>query len=175
MRVNVRDIISAVVFYGAALLILTILVRVGRTYGWAKVDEEFKLMEPALPRGHYKWIDKRAGTTESLHYNDLIMFETPPWKRVAWDYEFGRVIGLPGDLVEMRYGQVRRVERTDSGLAEPEKLVEPYVPPYQRPEDFGQFIVPRNAVFILFDQRRRRPPLRDLIVPERVIYGRVIR
>lgn len=173
--VNVRDVISSVIFYGGLVVVLSIIVRIGRTYTWAKVDEKFKKMEPTLARGHYKWIDKRVRTADRIHYNDLIMFRRPPWKQVEWDYEFGRVIGKPGDLVEMRYGKISRAERTKDGLAEKEELVEHYVPPYQRPKGFSEFIVPRNAIFVMFDQRRRRPKLRELVVPLRAIYGKVIR
>jgi signal peptidase I len=173
--VNVRDVISSVIFYGALVLALMFIVRVGRTYGWAKVDEDFKDMEPALSRGHYHWIDKTARTPETLHHNDLVMFRRPPWKRANWDYEFGRVIGLPGDVVGLKLGQIWRADRVKGKLSDRELLAEHYTQPYHRPDDFSEFIVPENTLFVMFDQRRRRPPLRELIVPARAIHGRVLR
>ena len=174
--VNVRDVISSIIFYGALIVALMILVRIGRTYGWAKVDEQFREMEIALPRGHYVWINKRARTPDRIQHNDFIVYTRPPWKRIHWDKEFGRVIGLPGDLVRMRRGKIYRSERgRDGALSEEEMLTEHYTLPYQLPQDFSEFIVPRNCVFVMFDQRRGRQQLRNLIVPARAIQGKVIR
>jgi len=173
--VNVRDVISSIIFYGLIIVILTVIVRVGRTYGWAKVDEEFKEMEPGIGRGEYMWINKRACKVEDIRHNDMIVYRRPPWKRVNWTTEVARVIGLPGDLVRLRFTQIFRAERQKDGqLAEEAPVTEYYVAPYQRPQDFGQFMVPRNTVFVMFDQRRGRQELRNLIVPERSILGKVI-
>lgn len=173
---NVRRIISSVVFYGGVIVAMALLVSLGQTYGWAKVDEEFRAMEPALARSHFKWINKRARTIDRIRYDDLIMFLRPQWKSAPYDYEFGRVIGRPGDVLKMTRGKIVRRARGDGTLGEPEPLSEPYVRrEYQRCKDFSEFIVPRNTLFVMFDDRGRRPQLRSLLVPLHAIYGKVIR
>ncbi|MBN1484118.1 MAG: signal peptidase I [Chloroflexia bacterium] len=54
-----------------------------------------------------------------------------------------RVIGLPGELVEIRNGQV---------LIDGAFLEEPYLPPV-RPQDYGPIQVPADHVFVLGDNR----------------------
>jgi signal peptidase I len=55
-----------------------------------------------------------------------------------------RVIGLPGEEIEARDGEV---------LIDGEKLREPYLPAGVRTEDFGPVTVPKGRVFVMGDNR----------------------
>ena len=41
--------------------------------------------------------------------------------------------------------------------------------------DFSPFVVPRNTLFVMFDKRNHREELRNLLVPQRAIHGKVLR
>jgi len=174
--INPRDIISSVIFYGGVLALSLLLIHVGSTYGWQKVHERYRAMEPRLHRGHYVWINKRARRPESIDHNDIIMYRRPLWKHAPYTYEFGRVIGKPGDVVELRdNAKIYRAVRREGKLGPKESLTEHYVSELHHPEEFSEFIVPRNTIFVMPDRRTVRPPLRNLLVPIRSIYGKVIR
>lgn len=175
MPMSARDILGSVVFYTGATLVMLLLVRLGTKYGVEKVAQEFTRMEPRLERGGNVFINKWARRPEDLDYEDIIMFRKPPWKRAPYSYEFGRVVGKPGDLVELRGAKLYRAERREGKLETKQPITEPYLNPRDRPADFSPFIVPRNTVLVLFDDRNHREPLRDLLVPVRSIYGRVLR
>ncbi|MFW6108513.1 MAG: signal peptidase I [bacterium] len=169
-----RDLVSSAIFYTGVGLGCFALVHFGSTYGLVKVDQEFRAMEPKLGRGHYVRINRRVDRPELLRYGDIIMYRKPMWKRARYDNEFARVVGKPGDVVELRDYRLWRSTRQDGKLGPHEKISEPYISGHHRPAGFSPFVVPRNCVFVLFDDRSRREPLRNLIVPARSIRGRVI-
>ena len=172
---NWRDIVSSIIFYAGVAGGCALLVHYGSSYGWHKVDEQFRDMEPRLSRGHYVWIDRRARRPEGFAIGDVVMYKRPVWKRAKYHYEFARVIAKPGDVVEMKNYRLYRAERRDDGKLGPkDKVTERYIQASQRPKEFSSFVVPRNCLFVMYDDRRRRPPLRNLIVPTRCIFGRVL-
>jgi hypothetical protein len=83
------------------------------------------------------------------------------------------VLGKPGDVVAMRSHKVHRAERREGELGPLQPVSEPYVEPRDLPDDFSEFVVPRSTLFVLYDKRRRRPPLRDLLIPVRAVRGRM--
>lgn len=170
---NIRDLISSILFYAGVFLISMLLIRVGSRYGFYSVHQDFRLMEPRLQRGSHVFLDRARRLPEELTYGNIIMYRRPAWKRAAYNNAFGRVLGKPGDVVEMRNHRLYRAERREGTLAPLEMVSEPYVDPRDLPQDFSAFLVPRNTVFVLHDNRRRREPLRNLIVPARAIRGRV--
>ena len=172
---NWRDIVSSIIFYGGVGVGCVLLVQFGSSNGWYKVDEKFRDMEPKLKRGEYVWLDKRARKPEQFHYGDVIMYRVPIWKqsRSPYEYEFARVVGRPGDVVEMKGYRLYRCERRDGKVGPREKIQEHYVEERYRPKDFSPFVVPRGTLFVLYDDRSNRPSLRDLLVPIRSMKGRV--
>ena len=169
---NVRDIISSIIFYAGVVCITLLLIRVGSRYSFAKVHQEFRGMEPRLQRGDHVFLDKGIRRPEQLEYGDIIMYRRPLWKRGAFDYEFARVMGKPGDVVSMSNHKLYRAEGRAGELLTEEPVGEPYLNPRDRPEDFSPFVVPRNTVLVMHDNRRKREPLRNLLVPVRAIRGR---
>jgi len=175
MAMTVRDILSSSLFYLGVVVVTFVLLRVGTQYGLENVDQSFTQMEPRIERGAHLFINKYARTPDDLMYEDIIMYKRPPWKRVSYVYEFARIVGKPGDLVEITASKLWRAERRDGKLGVKQPVTEPYLDPRDRPPDFSAFIVPRNYVLVLHDRRDHREPLRNLLIPARAIEGRVIR
>ena len=174
-NVSVRDIVSSVIFYAGMILLSLLLLRVGTRYSMEKVHEDFRGMEPRLQRGSHIFLNKTLRQPDQLSYDDIIMYKRPAWKRASYAYELARVLGKPGDLVEMRDRRLYRAERRDGKLGPLQLVNEPYVDPRDIPTDFSAFAVPRNTIFVMQDDRDRRESLRNLLVPVRSIAGRMIR
>jgi signal peptidase I len=172
--VSIRDMVSSAIFYAGMIGLTAVLIHYGSKYGWEKVDEQFRSMEPRLTRGDHVWVNRHVRRPDQLQYLDIILRERPVRKRTSYNYEFARVIGKPGDVVKMEQHRIYRAERADDKLGRMEPITEHYVQLHQRPPDFAEFIVPRNTVFVMFDDRLSRDPLRDLIVPARAIVGKVL-
>jgi len=152
-----------------------LLLHVGTRYGCGRVPQEFTRMQPRIERGANLWLNKHACEPEDLEYGDIIMYRRPLWKRASYNYEFARVLGKPGDVVRLAHSKLYRAERREDKLEPEHEVQENYLNPRDRPADFSAFVVPRNTLFVLFDDRNHREPLRDFLVPVRAIYGRVVR
>jgi len=171
---NVRDALSSAVFYCGSFLLFYLMVSLGSTYGWEGVHERFRSMEPTLKRNHHYWVDKRVRSAGQLGYEDIIMYERPLQKRSHYRYEFARVVGRPGDIIELQDGKLFRQERLQGALGERRLVSEHYAHALRFRAKFEAFMVPRDTVFVLYDDRNEFPPLRDLLVPNRAIHGKVI-
>lgn len=96
-------------------------------------------MVPTIQPGDRLLTEKLVWRFTGLDRGDIVVF-TPPFK--GEDY-LKRVIGLPGETVEVRNGQVRV-----NGVA----LSEPYIK--ERPRyTYGPVAVPRGKVLVLGDNR----------------------
>ncbi|HUT34050.1 MAG TPA: signal peptidase I [Planctomycetota bacterium] len=175
MPMKPRDIISSAIFYTGLVGATLLLVHLGTKYGIEKVPQDFTRMQPRLERGGHLFVNKRARDPETLDYGDIIMYRRPLWKRASYEYEFARVVGKPGDVVELTGSKLYRSERREGKLEAKQPVSESYLNPRDRPGDFSPLIVPRNTVLVLFDSRDHREPLRDFLVPARAIHGRVVR
>jgi signal peptidase I len=171
---SVRDAVSSAIFYAGVAIICSLLIRTGTTYSWQKVDDEFTLMDPRIKRGSHVWVNKRIRRPGELAYEDIIMFEPPLGRERRFPREFARVIGKPGDVVELQGDELYRAERQDGELAPKQRITEHYVKTHRRRISVPELMVPRNCVFVLFDDRGERMDPRHLIVPTRAIRGKVI-
>jgi len=169
-----RDLVSSVIFYALVGAACLALVEFGSKYKLAKVDEQFREMEPKIAHGEYARVNRRICHPDQLHYTDIIMYRVPMWKRSSFRNAFARVVGLPGDVVEVKDHVLYRAERRDGKLGPRQRVSEPYLRPGTRSRNFSPFVVPRNCVFALYDERSGRGSLRDHIIPARSIRGRVI-
>jgi len=175
MPMKPRDILSSAIFYTGLIAFTLLLVTLGTRYGCGRVPQAFTRMQPRIERGANLWINKHACEPADLEYGDIIMFRRPQWKRVSYAYEFARVLGKPGDMVRLSHNRLYRAERRAGKLEAEHEVDERYLNPRDRPADFSALVVPRNTVFVLFDDRSHREPLRDFLIPVRAIQGRVVR
>jgi signal peptidase I len=104
-------------------------------------------MEPTLLTGVSVFSDKLTPRLRSLERGDIIVFRPPEGES---SHELvKRVIGLPGETVELKEKKV---------YINGEALTEPYVQHKRKDEllqgdSLGPLIVPRGAVFVLGDNR----------------------
>ena len=100
----------------------------------------------------------------NIHRGDLIVFHYPKNPRESY---IKRVVGLPGDKVEMRDGVV---------YVNSEELNEPYVLPGYRGHDYMQAeVVPPDDYFVLGDHRDSSSDSRSWgFVDRPKIYGKAV-
>ncbi|ABS20756.1 signal peptidase I [Bacillus cytotoxicus] len=103
-------------------------------------------MRPALEDGDKVIINKLAKRFESYDREDIIVVKTD-------NFYVKRVIGLPGDVIEMKNDQLYINHQVHS---------EPYLEKNRKhakqllvhlTEDFGPITVPKNKIFVMGDNR----------------------
>lgn len=99
-------------------------------------------MEPTIQIGDRVWTDKLFLRFNPIERGDIVVFDPPP--PVVSEYPYiKRVIGLPGETVEIREGQV---------LVNGEPLTEPYIAEAPR-YHFGPVEIPEGQYLVLGDNR----------------------
>lgn len=98
-------------------------------------------MQPTLHEGQFILVNKLAYRLGDFHRGDIIIFHYPLMPKE--DY-IKRVIGLSGDTVVVRGGQV---------VVNGEALGESYIA--QQPMYTGEWTVPKGQIFVLGDNRNQ--------------------
>lgn len=99
-------------------------------------------MEPTILGGDRVWTDKLFLRFGEIKRGDIVVFDPPP--QVITDFPYiKRVIGLPGETVEIAGGQV---------LINGEPLEEPYIAESPR-YHFGPVEIPSGKYLVLGDNR----------------------
>ncbi len=121
-------------------------------------------MEPLLLDGERIVVNKFIYRFQPIERGDVVVFWFPRDPSISF---IKRVVGLPGDLVEIRSGQL-----LVNGLAAPEA----YLPSSFRDGDsFPPTEVRKGYYFVLGDHRRSSNDSRSWgEVPEKYIYGRAV-
>lgn len=96
-------------------------------------------MQPTLHEGEFILVNKLAYRLGDFQRGDIVVFHHDPTE----DY-IKRVIGLPGDVVEVRDGQV---------LINNELITEEYIA--ASPRYTGTWEVPEGEIFVLGDNRNQ--------------------
>ncbi len=121
-------------------------------------------MQPTLVEGNIIMVNKLAYKFGEMQTGDVLIFHAP--NNRSEDF-IKRLIGKPGDLVEVKNGQVF----VNSVL-----LIEPYIA--APPEYSGSWLVPEDAIFVLGDNRNQSSdshswgfvPLSDVVGKALVVY-----
>jgi signal peptidase I len=153
IRVWTRDLLIAI---GLALVIIVFL--------YQPVKVEGTSMAPLLSDQERIFINKFVYRFEPIHRGDVVVF----WYPVDHSKSFiKRVVGLPGEKVEIRQGTV---------YVDGKILPEPYVPPqYEDLSDFGEKTVPPDSYFVMGDHRISSNDSRVFgPVASQYIYGRAV-
>jgi signal peptidase I len=153
IRVWTRDLLIAI---GLALVIIVFL--------YQPVKVEGTSMAPLLSDQERIFINKFVYRFEPIERGDVVVFWYPLDRSKSF---IKRVVGLPGETVEIRQGDVY-VNGTP--------LPEPYVPAqYEDLSDFGPVRVPRDSYFVMGDHRISSNDSRVFgPVANRFIYGRAV-
>jgi signal peptidase I len=153
IRVWTRDLLIAI---GLALVIIVFL--------YQPVKVEGTSMAPLLSDQERIFINKFVYRFEPIQRGDVVVF----WYPLDHSKSFiKRVVGLPGEAVEIRQGAVY----VDGRI-----VPEPYVPPqYEDLSDFGPVRVPTDSYFVMGDHRISSNDSRVFgPVASRFIYGRAV-
>ena len=153
IRVWTRDLLIAI---GLALVIIVFL--------YQPVKVEGTSMAPLLSDQERIFINKFVYRFEPIQRGDVVVFWYPLDRTKSF---IKRVVGLPGETVEIRQGIVYV-----NGKAVPE----PYVPPqYEDMSDFGPVTLPQDKYFVMGDHRISSNDSRVFgPVSSRYIYGRAV-
>jgi signal peptidase I len=153
IRVWTRDLLIAI---GLALIIIVFL--------YQPVKVEGTSMAPLLSDQERIFINKFVYRFEPIDRGDVVVFWYPLDRSKSF---IKRVVGLPGETVEIRQGLV---------YVNGNPLPEPYVPPqYEDLSDFGPVRVPRESYFVMGDHRISSNDSRVFgPVASRYIYGRAV-
>jgi len=119
-------------------VVLAVILYFGIDAVIARVRVENISMEPTLVPGEFLMVNKLAYKFGLPKYGDIIVFHYDPTE----DF-IKRVIGLPGDTVEVKGGVVYMNNQA---------FTEPYI---NEPPDYtGTWSVPADSLFVLGDNRR---------------------
>jgi signal peptidase I len=153
IRVWSRDLLIAI---GLALIIIVFL--------YQPVKVEGTSMAPLLSDQERIFINKFVYRFEPIERGDVVVFWYPLDRTKSF---IKRVVGLPGETVEIRQGTL---------LVNGAVIPEPYVPPqYEDLSDFGPVRVPKGSYFVMGDHRISSNDSRVFgPVADRFIYGRAV-
>jgi len=153
IRIWTRDLLIAI---GLALVIIVFL--------YQPVKVEGTSMAPLLSDQERIFINKFVYRFEPIERGDVVVF----WYPLDHTKSFiKRVVGLPGEMVEIRQGTL---------YVNGKVVPEPYVPPqYEDSSDFGPVRVPKESFFVLGDHHISSNDSRVFgPVSSQYIYGRAV-
>jgi len=148
-----RDILFA---FATAIFIVIFVVQ--------PVKVEGTSMQPRLVDQERIFVNRFIYRFADIHRGDIVVFWYP---RDTSKSFIKRVLAVPGDEVEIRYGSV---------FVNGEKVSEPYLKPEFRDHDsYRKVVVPDGRYFVLGDHRNSSNDSRNWgFVPRDLIYGKAI-
>jgi len=128
------------------------------------VKVEGTSMQPHLFDQERIFVNKFVYHFSEIERGDIVVFWYPKDPEKSF---IKRVVGLPGETVEIRSGFVWINEK---------QLIEPYVPAeYFDPASYDPVVVPRGHYFVLGDHRNSSSDSRVWgVVPHRNIFGKAL-
>jgi signal peptidase I len=111
-------------------------------------------MENTLQPGEYVLVDKLTPRLDDYNRGDVVVFTPPPGYDQGGNTPFiKRVIGVPGDTIDLRDGQV-----LVNGTALDEPYTYPGTDPHQptvAPPDRAEWTVGQDELFVMGDHREQ--------------------
>jgi signal peptidase I len=135
-----RSIIEWILVIGGALAV-ALLVKTFLLQAFYIPSES---MVSTLEVGDRVLVNKLSYDVEDVERGDIIVFEKPEGEAGDIDDLIKRAIGLPGETIEGREGQV---------FIDGEPLDEPYLDEGVTTSDFGPVEVPEGMLFMMGDNR----------------------
>lgn len=136
-------------------IVLTVLIFLGiQTFVAQPYKVQQSSMETTLMPEQYVLVDKLTPRWAPYQRGDIVVFDPPEtWRTGGSNVPFiKRVIGLPGDTVELRDG---RVFVNDVELNEPYIYLENGVPQPTEPQSGGatEWVIPDGQLLVMGDHR----------------------
>lgn len=136
-KIDKKEILSWIMYIGSAILISLFLTRFVILNAYIPTGSMENTIMPGdrvfASRLHYLFTDPKRG--------DIIVFKYPDNENENY---VKRVIGLPGETVEIKNGEV---------YIDDVKLEEPYIKEEMLKVDYGPYHVPENSYFVMGDNR----------------------
>lgn len=132
-----RNMIEWVVVIGGAVLITVLL----RTFAFQTFYIPSESMVPTLQVGDRIVVNKLP---DDFHRGNIVVFEKPDTWNAAHAVLIKRIIGLPGETLEIRDNAV---------YIDGERLVEPYLAEGATMPDYGPFVIPDDNIMVMGDNR----------------------
>jgi signal peptidase I len=153
LRMWARDLLLAICFLVVIIIFL-----------YQPVKVEGTSMAPLISDSERIFINKLVYRFEPISRGDVVVFWYPNDRTKSF---IKRVLGLPGETVEIRQGHVYVNEKL---------IEEPYVlPAYLDSNNFGPFRVPPRQYFVMGDHRDSSNDSRMFgPVPADYIYGKAV-
>ena len=134
-------------------LLLTVVIFVGiQTFIAQPYKVEGSSMEATLQGNSYLLIDKLTPRWAAYQRGDIVVFHPPPDFGPAGVPFVKRVIGLPGDHIELRDGDVLV---NGAALDEPYAFADGVQPRTEPLSETAEWVVPAGELFLLGDHRNR--------------------
>ncbi len=148
-----RDILFA---FATAIFIVIFVIQ--------PVKVEGTSMQPRLVDQERIFVNRFIYRFTDIHRGDVVVFWYPRDKSKSF---IKRVLAIPGDDIEIRYGAV---------YVNGSRAQEPYLKPeYRDHESFRKMVVPADHYFVLGDHRNSSNDSRNWgFVPRELIYGKAI-
>ena len=157
---GLRNVAEWVLIAGGALLVAFII----KTFLLQAFYIPSLSMAPTLKVNDRVLVNKLSYDLHDVHRGDLVVFESPPNEGSQTKDLIKRVIGLPGETVESRDGQI---------LINGQVLEEPYLGPDVTTGPLEKVTVPADHLWVMGDNR---PNSRDSrffgAIPESLVIGR---
>jgi len=133
-------------------------------FAYQPVRVEGTSMMPELSDQERIFVNKFIYHWEPIDRGDVVVFRYPLDPSKSY---IKRVIGIPGDTVEISAGRV---------WVNGQRLLEPYVPGEYRDErSYVRTVVPKESYFVLGDHRNLSSDSRDFgAVPSELIFGKAV-
>jgi len=153
LRAWLRDIVLAV---STAIFIVIFVIQ--------PVKVEGTSMQPRLVDQERIFVNRFIYRFSDIRPGDIVVFWYPRDRSKSF---IKRVVGVPGDEVEIRYGSV---------YVNGQKVNEPYLKPeFRDHESLRKEIVPADQYFVLGDHRNSSNDSRNWgYVPKDLIYGKAV-
>jgi signal peptidase I len=129
----------AVVLVGAVLVALLLRASLFQAF-WIPSES----MEATLEVNDRVLVNKLSYRLHDIHRGDVVVFERPNTRPGEIKDLIKRVIGLPGDTIEVRDNAV---------FVNSTRLIEPYLDEADEMEDYGPSVVPEGEIFVMGDNR----------------------
>lgn len=149
---------SSIMEWGVAVISALLIAVVIRFFLFAPYEVNGTSMYPTLDGNELLIVNKFIYDVANPTYGDIVVFHTVEHR----DF-IKRVIGVPGDKIEVKNGSVYRNGK---------KLTEPYIAE-KMIGDFAQVVVPKGHLFVLGDNRNNSKDSRIIgSVDEKEVVGR---